>query len=67
MGSWPNSLLAGLKAVDAGPLVEQWVEPAGNDKVAHAMELFSFVSSHTRQLGKRYFGRNRKFSTAVQA
>ncbi len=52
------SLLAGLKAVDDGPLVEQWVQPSGSDKVAHAMELFSFASSHTRELGRRYFGQS---------
>lgn len=50
------SFLAGLKAVDAGPLVDQWVTPAGNDRVAQAMELFSFASSRSRQLGRRYFG-----------
>jgi uncharacterized caspase-like protein len=54
------SFLAGLKAVDRGPLVDQWVQPSENDKVAQAVDLFSFSSSHARRLGKRYFGQEQE-------
>ncbi len=54
------SFLAGLKAVDSGPLVDQWVQPSENDKVAQALDLFSFTSSHARRLGKRYFGQEQE-------
>lgn len=60
------SLLAGLRAVDSGPLVDEWVQPVADDRVAQALELFSFASSRARQLGKRYFGQEQEiqFSSA---
>lgn len=60
------SFLAGLKAVDAGPLVDQWVQPSRSDKVAEALELFTFTSSQARRLGRKYFGQeqNVQYSSA---
>ncbi len=52
----PYTLLAGLNAVDGGPLKNQAVQPASDDQVASAVEWFNFASSHSRLLSKGYFG-----------
>lgn len=54
------SMLAGLNAVSDGPLSGQSVQPSSSDKVASAVELFSFASSRTRQLGKQFFGQEQE-------
>lgn len=49
------SLLAGLRAVDEGPLANQWIEPVGGDRVADVLEWFGFASARVAQLTKQYF------------
>ena len=49
------SLLAGLRAVSEGPLSDQWIEPAGGDRVADVLEWFGFASARVPQLTKQYF------------
>jgi uncharacterized caspase-like protein len=55
-GMLTYSLLAGLHAVQGGPLAERWIEPAGEDRVAHVLEWFGFASAQVPQLAKQYFG-----------
>jgi hypothetical protein len=50
------TLLAGLRAVDRGPLSDQCVRPASEDRVAHVLEWFSFAASHSPRLAGEYFG-----------
>lgn len=50
------SLLAGLRAVEGGPLADRWINPSNHDRVAHVLEWFGFASSQVPQLTKRYFG-----------
>jgi uncharacterized caspase-like protein len=49
-------LLAGLRAVDKGPLKAQWVRVEEETPVAHVLPWFSFASSHVPPLTQRYFG-----------
>jgi WD40 repeat protein len=50
------ALLAGLKAVDRGPLEEKWVRPASPEGVIDVAEWFGFAAGHVPQLARRYFG-----------
>lgn len=50
------SLLAGLHAVQGGPLADRWIEPASEDRVAQVLEWFGFASVQMRQLSKQYYG-----------
>jgi uncharacterized caspase-like protein len=54
------SMLAGLNAIEDGPLRGQSVDPSSSDDVASAVELFSFASSRTRLLGKQFFGQEQE-------
>ena len=49
------SLLAGLRAVNEGPLADQWIEPSGGDRVADVLEWFGFASARVPQLTRQYF------------
>ena len=51
------SLLAGLKATDAGPLLKQWVKPDAEDRVVRVLPWFGFADSHVRDLTQEFFGR----------
>ena len=51
------TLLAGLHAVEGGPLEKEWIQPSANVGVAHVLEWFGFASSRVPQLTRRYFGR----------
>jgi len=48
------ALLAGLKAVDAGPLERTWVQPTNPNQVVDAMEWFTFAHGHVRWLTKQH-------------
>jgi uncharacterized caspase-like protein len=45
------TLLAGLHAVDEGPLENQWIRTSRDDGVAHVLEWFAFAARHLPQLG----------------
>jgi WD40 repeat protein len=44
------SLLAGLKAVDSGPLAGKNIQPGGSDRVVDIMEWFSYASGNVPRL-----------------
>ncbi|HET6881647.1 MAG TPA: caspase family protein, partial [Pirellulales bacterium] len=50
------ALLAGLGAVDEGPLAGQQLKPAGDANVAEVREWFSFAQDKVPLLTKLYFG-----------
>jgi WD40 repeat protein len=54
------ALLAGLKAVDGGPLQEEWVRPGGAEPVVEVLEWFGFAAKHVPRVTKRYFGREQE-------
>ena len=51
------SLLAGLRAVDRGPLVDDYLRPNNRDRVADVMGWFGYASGHVPRLMKKYFQR----------
>jgi hypothetical protein len=50
------TLLAGLRAVDGGPLANQWIETSHADGVAHVLEWFGFASTHVPELTAKLAG-----------
>jgi uncharacterized caspase-like protein len=50
------ALLAGLRAVDAGPLERVWVQTPNPSQVVDVSEWFSFAAGHVRQLTRQYCG-----------
>jgi WD40 repeat protein/uncharacterized caspase-like protein len=50
------SLLAGLRAVDKGPLKDQWVQVEGDKPVADILPWFNFASNHVPRLSRQYSG-----------
>jgi uncharacterized caspase-like protein len=50
------SLLAGLKAVERGPLVDKYVQPSGPEGVVDVMEWFSFAAGQVPRLTERLYG-----------
>jgi len=50
------SLLAGLKAVDRGPLTESWVRPDNPEQVVGVLEWFNFATGQVPRLTKQYLG-----------
>jgi hypothetical protein len=54
------ALLAGLKAVDRGPLEERSVRPASPEGVVDVLEWFGFAAGHVPQLARCYFGREQE-------
>jgi WD40 repeat protein len=50
------TLLAGMKAVDGGPLERKWLEPSGKEQVVDVLEWFSYAEGHVRRLTKEYCG-----------
>lgn len=60
------ALLAGLRAVDGGPLERQFVRPSGSDRVADVLEWFSFASAHVPRLTRKYFGREQDVQMSSQ-
>jgi len=49
------SLLAGLGAVEGGPLRERPIRPQDSDQVVDVMEWFSYAASHVPRLTREYF------------
>jgi len=54
------TLLAGLRAVDRGPLHQQWIQPSSGDRVAQVLEWYGFASSHVPRLTKELFGQSQE-------
>jgi WD40 repeat protein len=50
-------LLAGLGAVDRGPLADQAIRPGNAEQVVDVLEWFSYATGQVPRLTKRYFGR----------
>jgi WD40 repeat protein len=51
------TLLAGLKAVERGPLRQEWVRPGGGEPVVRVLAWFNFAAERVPWLSKKYFGR----------
>ncbi len=60
------ALLAGLRAVDGGPLTDQSVRPEGGEAVADVLGWFQFASGQVPRLTKKYFGREQDVQTSGQ-
>jgi hypothetical protein len=60
------TLLAGLDAVDRGPLAGQPIRPNSVERVADVLEWFSFASGQVPRLARRYFGHEQDVETSVQ-
>ncbi len=50
------TLLAGLRAVQSGPLTDLWIQSSGDEHVAYVLPWFSFATAQVPQLTSRYFG-----------
>ncbi len=50
------SLLAGLKAIDAGPLADQHVQPSNPERVVNVLEWFTFADGQVRELTEKLYG-----------
>lgn len=50
------ALLAGLKAVDAGPLADKHAQPSGPDRVVDVLEWFTFAAGHVPRLTEKLYG-----------
>lgn len=50
------TLLAGLRAVDRGPLAGKYVQPTGPDRVVNIMEWFSFAVGQVPRLTEKLYG-----------
>ena len=50
------ALLAGLRAVDGGPLADQPIRPAGRDEIVDVLEWFTYASGQVPRLTKKYYG-----------
>ena len=60
------ALLAGLEAVDAGPLAEKHVEPSRAEHVVDVMDWFSFAAGQVPRLTERYYGVSQEVQTSTQ-
>lgn len=58
------ALLAGLRAVDKGPLENKGVDTANPKQVVDVLEWFSFAAGQTPGLMKKYFGREQDIHTS---
>jgi WD40 repeat protein len=58
------ALLAGLNAVDRGPLQEEWVRPGGDEGVVDVLEWFAFAAGHVPRLTKELCGQEQNVHTA---
>ena len=54
------ALLAGLKAVDEGPLTEKSVQPNNPERVVGVLDWFSFASGEVPRLTKRFTGQEQE-------
>lgn len=60
------ALLAGLKAVDRGPLAGKYVRPSGPERVVDVMEWFAFASGQVPRLTDQLFGASQHVQTGIQ-
>ncbi len=58
------TLLAGLRAVDRGPLADKSVTPTNDDRLVDVLGWFSFASDHVPDLTEHYFGKIQQVQTA---
>ena len=60
------SLLAGLRAVDSGPLKDQGIAPNNRQGIADVLEWFNFAAEQVPRLTRRYLGREQDVQTSGQ-
>jgi WD40 repeat protein len=60
------TLLAGLKAVDGGPLEGKGLQPTGRNQVVEVVEWFSYANGHVGRLTKEYCGQEQNVQMSVQ-
>jgi len=60
------ALLAGLKAIDAGPLAGKYVQSSRPEQVIDVMEWFTFASGQVPRLTEKYFGISQEVQTSTQ-
>jgi WD40 repeat protein len=60
------ALLAGLNAVDGGPLLGKSVKPGQTDAVADVLEWFTFASDRVPELTRKYYGRDQDVQMSSQ-
>jgi hypothetical protein len=57
-------MLAGLKAVDKGPLERKWVQTSSPQQVVEVAEWFGYVAGHVPRLTKEFCGAEQNVHTA---
>jgi hypothetical protein len=60
------TLLAGLKAVEGGPLEGKGLQPTGKAQVVEVVEWFSYANGHVGRLTKEYCGQEQNVQMSVQ-
>jgi len=60
------SLLAGLKAVDSGPLRGVHAQAGGPDRVVDVMEWFAFAAGQVPRLTQQLYGGAQDVQTSTQ-
>jgi len=60
------SLLAGLKAVDSGPLADRHVQPTSPDQVVDVLEWFTFAAGQVPRLTQKLYGVSQDVQTSTQ-
>jgi WD40 repeat protein len=60
------ALLAGLKAVDGGPLDGQFVRPSNPEGVVDVLEWFSFAAGQVPRLTEKLYGASQDVQTSAQ-
>lgn len=60
------SLLAGLKAVDRGPLAEKHIQPGSPERVVDVLEWFTFAAGQVPRLTEKYSGVAQDVQTCTQ-
>ena len=60
------ALLAGLKAVDAGPLADKYVQPSGPERVVDVLEWFTYAAGQVPRLTEKLYGASQDVQTGAQ-
>ncbi|HET6881643.1 MAG TPA: PQQ-binding-like beta-propeller repeat protein [Pirellulales bacterium] len=60
------ALLAGLKAVDQGPLRDRALQPSGPDRVADVLDWFTFAAGQVPRLTEQLFGVSQDVQTSIE-
>jgi uncharacterized caspase-like protein len=58
------ALLAGLRAVNQGPLQRKWVQASGPEQTVDVLEWFSFAAGHVPRLTRELCGQEQNVHTA---